>query len=130
VGLFDWLGRGRSGGPFGRPAAITWHVWRDGTTLAVEPSSGKSLRLPLDGVRAVRIVPLTAWQHHTSAPRGGWQVSLQRPDGDVLVGEPLADWRAARELAQRVCDAAGLPLDELTERLFSRVGRAPPAQQQ
>lgn len=74
-------------------------------------------------MRAVRIVPLTGGDHHMQQGRGGWQVALQRPDGDVLVGSPLQDWRAARELAQRVCEAAGLPLDELTERMFSRVGQ-------
>jgi hypothetical protein len=78
-------------------------------------------------VRAVRIVPLTGGEHHVTRRSGGWQVSLQRPDGDLLVGEPLADWRAARELAQRVCEATGLQLDELTQRLFSRVGSYTPA---
>ena len=58
--------------------------------------------------------------HHTRA--SGWQVTLACAEGDVLLGKPLADWRAARELARLVCDKAALPLDDLTQRLFSRVG--------
>jgi hypothetical protein len=48
------------------------------------------------------------------------------PHGDVLVGKPQSDWRPARELARLVCEQAGLPLDELTEKLFSRVGQFSP----
>ena len=49
-------------------------------------------------------------------------MTLACAEGDVLLGKPLADWRAARELARLVCDKAALPLDDLTQRLFSRVG--------
>ena len=54
---------------------------------------------------------------------GGWQVALGRSDGDVLLGKPLADWQTARELARLVCEQTELPLDELTQRMFSRVGQ-------
>jgi hypothetical protein len=68
------------------------------------------------------VVPLTGGQRHTDL-RSGWQVALARVDGDVLVGKPMADWRSARDLANAICDKAGLPLDELTEKMFSRVGQ-------
>lgn len=115
---FGWPGRSR-------PEPLTWRVARESDSLYVEPSRGQPLRLPLAGVRAVRIVPLTGGDHHMQA-RGGWQVTLQRPDGDVLVGASLQDWQQARALAQQVCDAANLPLDELTARMFSRVGQFGP----
>jgi len=67
----------------------------------------------------VRVVPLSAGSHHVQA--SGWQVALARGDGDVLLGPPLASWQSARELARQVCSATRLPMDELTERLFSRV---------
>jgi hypothetical protein len=50
-------------------------------------------------------------------------VTLARPEGDVLLGQPLPDWRVARDLANHVCDKTGLPLDELTARMFSLVGK-------
>jgi hypothetical protein len=56
-------------------------------------------------------------------------VALSRPDGDVLVGKPVADWRSARQLAQLVCDQSELPLDELTAKMFSRVGQFTPARE-
>lgn len=122
MGLFDWMRGGRNRTTPGAGSDPVWQVAREGDQLELTSSRGASVRLPLLGARAVRIVPLTGWQHHATASSGRWQVALQRPDGDVLVGEALADWRAARELAQRVCDAAGLPLDELTRAMFSRVG--------
>jgi hypothetical protein len=75
------------------------------------------------GARSVRVVPLTSGDHH-SAGRG-WQVALARPDGDVLLGGALPNWQSARELARQVCERTELPLDPLTEKLFSRVGAAP-----
>jgi hypothetical protein len=39
----------------------------------------------------------------------------------------MADWRLARDLAQLVCEQAALPLDELTQKMFSRVGQYSPA---
>jgi hypothetical protein len=78
-------------------------------------------RAAVVGARSVRVVPLTRGAHHAAA--SGWQVALSRPDGDVLVGQPLPNWQSARELARRVCEAASLPMDEMTEKLFSRVGR-------
>jgi len=92
----------------------------------VEPSHGSPFRLPLAGVRAVRIVPLTAGDHHMQQARGGWQVALQRADGDVLVGSALRDWRLAHVLAKQLCETADLPLDELTAKMFSRVGEFGP----
>jgi hypothetical protein len=105
---------------------LTWHVVREGNALYVEPSRGQPIRLPLESVGAVRIVPLTSGNHHMQQTRGRWQVALQRADGDVLVGGALSDWQAARQLAQQVCDATGLSLDELSQRMFSRVGQFGP----
>ena len=113
--LRDWLPRPRPSVP------AAWQVTREGSVLVVSSGAGDALRLPLDGVRAVRIVPLTGGNHHMQRSRGSWQVCLQRADGDVLVGKPLADWQPAYELAQSVCTASGLSLDELTERMFSGV---------
>jgi len=78
-------------------------------------------RAMLAGARSVRVVPLTRGTHHASA--NGWQVCLTQPDGDVLIGAPLPGWQDARDLAQRVCKASRLPMDETTQKLFSRVGR-------
>ena len=69
----------------------------------------------------MRVVPLTGGNHHIQT--SGWQVALGRADGDLLLGKPLADWQTARELARLVCERTELPLDELTERMFSRVGQ-------
>jgi hypothetical protein len=124
VGLFDWV---RGGRPRVTLETIsTWRIAREHGALVVDFSPDRAVRLPLEGVGAVRIVPLTGGQHHLLPTTGGWQVSLQRPDGDLLVGDPMADWRVAQALAQRVCDATGLPLDELSRRLFSRVGTSSP----
>ena len=76
-------------------------------------------------MRCVRVVPLTQGQQHAGGH--GWQVTLRRDDGDVLVGKALPDWRPARELADQLCKAAELPLDELTQRLFSQVGQYGPS---
>ena len=90
-----------------------------------EDGRGAINRVPLAGARTVRVVPLTGGDHHARAG-AGWQVALARADGDVLLGKPMPDWQAARELAQQVCRTAELPLDELTEKLFSRVGQYTP----
>ena len=101
----------------------------EGGEVVVRDSQGKESRYPRSGARSVRVVPLTGGDHHSRAG-AGWQVTLRRDDGDVLVGKPQADWRAARALAQQLCEQAQLPLDELTERLFSQVGRfSPPARE-
>jgi hypothetical protein len=71
-------------------------------------------------------VPLTGGDHHVGSRTAGWQVALARAEGDVLLGKPLADWQAARELARLVCERTRLPLDEMTERMFSRVGQFNP----
>ena len=90
--------------------------------MIVESSAGQFMaRAALAQATSVRVVPLTRGTHHATA--SGWQVALSRPDGDVLVGQPLPQWQSARELAHRVCAATGLPLDALTEQLFSRVGK-------
>jgi len=58
-------------------------------------------------------------------------VALAHPGGDVLLGKPMADWRPARELARLVCARTELPLDELTQKMFSRVGQfSAPAQEE
>jgi hypothetical protein len=54
---------------------------------------------------------------------GGYQVALSHSAGDAPIGKPIQDWRVARDLAQRVCASADLELDEMTERMFSRVGQ-------
>jgi len=84
-------------------------------------SLGATFQVPITGAQTVRVVPLSRGSHHTSA--SGWQVTLWRPEGDVLLGSPLADWQSAHGLARGVCAATRLPMDELTERLFSRVGQ-------
>jgi hypothetical protein len=53
-------------------------------------------------------------------------VTLSEAAGDTLVGKPMADWRTAQVLARLVCEKTDLPLDDLTERLFSRVGSYTP----
>jgi hypothetical protein len=103
-------------------------VYRDGGDVVAEDNRGAVVRVPLSGARSVRVVPLTGGNHHGDI-RGGWQVALSRSEGDVLVGKPFADWRAARQLAQRVCETSELPLDELTEKMFSRVGQFTPAKE-
>jgi hypothetical protein len=115
VGPFDWLRRKAA-------APAVFEVSRDGADLLMHESKGTELRVPLAGARAVRVVPLTGGSQHASAA-GGWQVALSYPEGDRVLGKPYADWRPARDLAHAVCAATSLPLDELTERLFSRVGQ-------
>jgi hypothetical protein len=119
VGLLDWLGRRRQSASV---PVVEWHVYREAGEIVAEDGRGASVRVPLSAARSVRIVPLTGGNHHP-ASRAGWQVTLSRADGDVLVGKPLADWRSARQLAHLVCETSGLPLDELTEKMFSRVGQ-------
>jgi hypothetical protein len=100
---------------------VDWQVRVDGGLLLIESSRGETVfHTTFEGARAVRVVPLSRGSHHVHA--SGWQVTLARGDGDVLLGPPLASWQSARTLAQQVCGATRLPLDELTERLFSRVG--------
>ena len=126
MGLFDWLGGNRRsdrpGGSSGA-APIVWRVARDGDLLAVEDGRGAVYRVPLAEARSVRVVQARAFDPHVVAQRGGWQVTLARPEGDVLVGAAQADWRAAWDLARLVCDRATLPMDELNQRMFSRVGQ-------
>ena len=113
MGFRDWFRR--------RPAEVpTWDVRTDGSEVVINAS-----RYPLVGVRCVRVVPLTGGNPHGGSGRG-WQVTLHRDDGDVLIDKAQQDWRPARELAQRLCDATELPLDELTQRLFSQVGQYSP----
>ena len=121
VGLFDWIGQRRRGTRAADSPRLAWHVYRDGGDVVAEDGRGAINRVPLAGARAVRVVPLTGGDHH-AGPGAGWQVTLARAEGDVLLGKPLADWRAARELARLLCEKTALPLDELTQRLFSRVG--------
>jgi hypothetical protein len=124
VGLFDWLGKGRRA----PETPATWQVRKDGGDVVVEDGRGASHRAALRGVRTVRVVPLTGGQQHAQAGTG-WQVTLAHADGDVLVGKPLLDWRSARALAQQLCELTELPLDELTEKMFSRVGQFTPTEE-
>jgi hypothetical protein len=121
VGLFDWLGRGR--GQSAQP--IAWQVHREGDDVIVDDGRGGPHRVAMSGARFVRVVPLTGVQSHVVAQTRGWQVTLSRPEGDVLAGSAMADWRDARELARLLCECTGLALDETTERMFSRVGQFP-----
>jgi hypothetical protein len=121
VGLFDWLSR-----PPGQPdAPSVWHVHREGDEVVVEDGRGAEFRASVNGARGVRVVPLRAGQNNTDL-RSGWQVALAHSDGDALVGQPMADWRSAHELAKTICATTGLPFDELTEKMFSRVGQYTP----
>jgi hypothetical protein len=122
VGIFDWIGRNRRGDAAAASPGATWRVYAEGGDIVAQDSRGTLSRAPLGGARSVRIVPLTGGDHHARAGTG-WQVALARADGDVLLGGPMPDWQAARELARLVCDTAKLPLDELTEKMFSRVGQ-------
>ena len=117
--MFDWL-RGRRSDP--AATEKDWQVCVEDGWLEVRRLDGNTFaHVLLGGARAVRVVPLTRGTHHASA--SGWQVALSQPDGDALVGQPLAGWQAARDLAQKVCGATRLPMDEMTEKLFSRVGQ-------
>jgi hypothetical protein len=124
VSLFDWLRRGRRGAD---PDPLSggkggWQVRVEGPEVVAEDGRGGSRRAVLIAARSVRVVPLTGGDHHASGR--GWQVTLSRPEGDVLLGGALPDWQSARDLAQQVCERTQLPLDQLTQRLFSRVGSA------
>src|SRR5205085_6065556 len=116
VGLFDWLSRGRR-----MPAGtVTWNVHTQGDLMVAESSRGDHFQAVWHGAHSVRVVPLSRGSHHSGT--SGWQVALARAEGDVLLGNPQSDWQSARDLAHEVCRRTDLPLDELTERLFSRVG--------
>jgi hypothetical protein len=123
--VFDWLKRG------GRraDAPIVWNVYLDGGDIVAEDGRGGVFRASLAGARSVRIVPLTGGNHHADRGGGGWQMTLAHAEGDQLFGKPMADWRPVRELAQLVCARTELPLDELTEKMFSRIGQYSPAQE-
>jgi hypothetical protein len=121
--LFDWFRRRGSGRPPEGASAARWTVHLDGGEVVAEDGRGAIYRAAITGARGVRIVPLTAGNHHVQS--SGWQVALARSDGDLLLGKPLPDWQSARELARQVCEQTQLPLDELTERMFSRVGQYP-----
>ena len=54
-------------------------------------------------------------------------LTLAHSAGDALLGKAITDWHSARDLAQLVQQRTGLPMDELTEKLFSRVGDYSPA---
>jgi hypothetical protein len=115
--LFDWFRRSPP------PAAPdSWQVRVEDDSLVIENQRGDVFaHTTLTGAGSVRVVPLTRGTHHAAA--SGWQVALRCADGDVLVGQPLSDWQSARDLARLVCHETRLPMDELTEALFSRVGK-------
>lgn len=121
MGIRDWLG-GRRAQPTAAATTPTWQVRVDGGELIVDNDvRHTSRRYPLHAARNVRVVPLTGGDHH-SRRQSGWQVTLGRDDGDVLIEAAMPDWRPARTLAQQVCAASGLPLDELTAGLFRQTG--------
>ncbi len=123
MALFDWLKRSdRQASP-----TVVWNVYREGSEVVAEDGRGGVFRASRDGARSVRIVPLTGGNHHTQRSGSGWQVAIAHASGDVPLGKPMADWRMARELARQLCARAELPLDELTEKMFSRVGQYAPA---
>jgi hypothetical protein len=121
--LFDWLKRRRGERSPESVTAWTWTVHLEGGDVVAEDGRGGTYRAATSGARSVRVVPLTGGDHHVQSQ--GWQVTLARSDGDVLLGKPQSDWQVARELARQVCEQTQLPLDELTERMFSRVGKYP-----
>jgi hypothetical protein len=100
-------------------------VYLEGGEVIADDGRGRTRRAALNGAKTVRVVPLGGGDHHAHTV-GGWQVTLARSEGDVLFGEPLSNWQAARELARLVCERTELPLDELTQRMFSRVGQFTP----
>jgi hypothetical protein len=119
VGLFDWFGKKRQKTP---RAPIVWSVRREGAEVVVEDGRGGVFRADAWGARSVRVVPNARGGTH-GAPAGGWQVALFHDAGDAPLGPLLPDWPPARDLAEKVCEATELPLHELTERMFSQVGR-------
>ena len=121
VGLFDWLNRKRGDASATEPQT-TWTVLREGDEIAVEDGRGGTWRVAIGRARNVRIVPMMGSNPHPGAPAGSWQVTLAQADGDALVGKAQVDWRVAEALARLVCERTQLPLDEMTERMFSRVG--------
>lgn len=125
MALFDWL---RRGGRRADPPAV-WNVYREGGDVVADDGQGGVFRASLGSTRSVRIVPLTGGNHHAASHGSGWQVALGQVGGDVPLGKPMADWRAAHELARLVCARANLPLDELTEKMFSRVGQFSPTKE-
>jgi hypothetical protein len=101
-------------------------VRREGERIVVADGKQEYAFSP-GAARTVRVVPLGVAPGHGRPQAGrGWQVAVHHDRGDVPIGRPLADWRAARDLAHRLCAASGLSLDELTERLFSQVGQVAP----
>jgi hypothetical protein len=121
VGLFDWLGRGRR-----EPEPpLVWQVRLEADEVVVEDGRGASYRANTTGARSVRVVPMTRGSSHTPTTTG-WQVALAHTAGDVPIGKPLAQWQAAWDLAREVCQKTELPVDELTQKMFSQVGRYTP----
>jgi hypothetical protein len=120
MGLLDWLGRrGQTAAP------RDWQVRVDGDEVLVEDGR-RSYHFTLGGARFVRVVPLGVGQHGGSSASPGWQVAIRKDDGDVPIGQPFGAWQHARDLAQHLCSATNLSLDEMTERMFSRVGSFTP----
>jgi hypothetical protein len=119
VGLFDWFSRRRQ-----QAGPLAWRVYRENAQVVVEDGRGGVFRADTWGARSVRVVPASGrGATHGYGGGGGWQVTLSHGEGDALIGPALSDWRPARELAQLLCETLDLPLDELTERMFSQVGR-------
>jgi hypothetical protein len=116
--LFDWFRRS----PPPPAAHDDWQVRVEDDSLVIENQRGDVFaHTRLTGSHSVRVVPLTRGTQHASA--SGWQVALACAGGDVLIGRPLGDWQSARDLARLICQKTGLPMDALTEALFSRVGK-------
>ncbi len=104
------------------PDPSAWEIRHEPDRIVVSDGR-KEYPFRRGSARAVRVVPLAAGPAH-GIPQGGqgWQVAVSAFEGDVLMGPPLMDWRAARDFAQRLAETTELPLDEMTERLFSQTG--------
>ena len=112
MGVFDWLKRQQGPGP------EAWDVRREGAEVVVFDGKQEQ-RVPTDGAQCVRVVPLAAGPGHGAPSGSGWQVAVRTRQGDLPLGRQIQDGHQARAFARRVCDASGLPLDEMSERLFS-----------
>jgi hypothetical protein len=122
MGPLDWLRRLR----MPPPDPSVWDVRHEGERIVVADGKREYTFTPGAGW-TIRVVPLGVGPGHGRSHAGsGWQVAAHNALGDVPIGRPLADWRAARDFANRLSAASGLAVDELTERLFSQVGQVGP----
>jgi hypothetical protein len=116
VALFGWL---KKVGPR-PPDPSAWEIRRESVRMVVSDGK-KEFAFEPNRESTVRLVPLGAGGAHGTASGAGWQVAVHSSLGDVPIGPPLADWRAAFTFARRLCTTAGISLDEMTERMFSQL---------